>query len=183
MDPLLKRTAVVLVGFDWWKAVISFVGLCVPWVPFKKKFPYPKSGSNFHPRHSFSYFYVDIPVIDWHSVQGVPRLSPKVRWDRLQPPWPSRGKVDIDNWWMISTIWPSPAMYSTTSSSCFLLTWVFWEWKPLLSWISYTFSECVYASHCSFLTCTDMNVFKIIQKRIESRHVSPCCCWRQSKST
>ena len=26
------------------------------------------------------------PVMDWRPVQGVPRLSPDDRWDRLQPP-------------------------------------------------------------------------------------------------
>ena len=26
------------------------------------------------------------PVMDWRHVQGVPRLSPDDRWDRLQPP-------------------------------------------------------------------------------------------------
>ena len=26
------------------------------------------------------------PVMDWRPVQGVPRLSPKDCWDRLQPP-------------------------------------------------------------------------------------------------
>ena len=26
------------------------------------------------------------PVMDWRPVQGVPRLSPNERWDRLQPP-------------------------------------------------------------------------------------------------
>ena len=26
------------------------------------------------------------PVMDWQPVQGVPRLSPNDRWDRLQPP-------------------------------------------------------------------------------------------------
>jgi len=26
------------------------------------------------------------PVMDWRSVQGVPRLSPDDSWDRLQPP-------------------------------------------------------------------------------------------------
>jgi len=26
------------------------------------------------------------PVMDWRPVQGVPRLSPYDRWDRLQPP-------------------------------------------------------------------------------------------------
>jgi len=26
------------------------------------------------------------PVMDWLPVQGVPRLSPNDRWDRLQPP-------------------------------------------------------------------------------------------------
>ena len=29
---------------------------------------------------------VKLTVMDWRPVQGVPRLSPDDRWDRLQPP-------------------------------------------------------------------------------------------------
>ena len=41
------------------------------------------------------------PVMDWRPVQGVPRLSPDDRWDRLQPPRdPTDGLDGIENGWM-----------------------------------------------------------------------------------
>ena len=42
------------------------------------------------------------PVMDWRPVQGVPRLSPDDRWDRLQPPLrdPTDGLDGIENGWM-----------------------------------------------------------------------------------
>ena len=39
------------------------------------------------------------PVMDWRPVQGVPRLSPDDRWDRLQPPDdPTDGLDGIKKW-------------------------------------------------------------------------------------
>ena len=41
------------------------------------------------------------PVMDWRPVQGVPRLSPDYRWDRLQPPRDSTDGLDgIENGWI-----------------------------------------------------------------------------------
>ena len=41
------------------------------------------------------------PVMDWRPVQGVPRLSPDDRWERLQPPCdPTDGLHGIENGWM-----------------------------------------------------------------------------------
>ena len=41
------------------------------------------------------------PVMDWRPVQGVPRLSPDDRWDRLQTPrYPTDGLDGIENGWM-----------------------------------------------------------------------------------
>ena len=42
------------------------------------------------------------PVMDWRPVQGVPRLSPSDRWDRLKPPRnPTVGlSGSIENGWM-----------------------------------------------------------------------------------
>ena len=41
------------------------------------------------------------PVMDWRPVQGVPRLSPDDRWDRLQPPRdPTDGLDGKENGWM-----------------------------------------------------------------------------------
>ena len=41
------------------------------------------------------------PVMDWRPVQGVPRLSPNDRWDRLQPPRDPTDRLDgIENGWM-----------------------------------------------------------------------------------
>jgi len=39
------------------------------------------------------------PVMDWRPVQGVPRLSPDDRWDRLQPPRdPTDGLSGYSKW-------------------------------------------------------------------------------------
>jgi len=39
------------------------------------------------------------PVMDWGPVQGVPRLSPDDRWDRLQPPCdPTNGLSRYRKW-------------------------------------------------------------------------------------
>ena len=41
------------------------------------------------------------PVMDWRPVQGVPRLSPNDRWDKLQLPHdPTDGLDGIENGWM-----------------------------------------------------------------------------------
>jgi len=39
------------------------------------------------------------PVMDWRPVQGVPRLLPDDRWDRLQPPCdPTDGLSGYKKW-------------------------------------------------------------------------------------
>ena len=58
------------------------------------------------------------PVMDWWPVQGVPRLSPNGRWDRLQPPRdPTDGLRGYRKWmdgWIYTPVlisrieWPSP---------------------------------------------------------------------------
>ena len=46
------------------------------------------------------------PVMDWRPVQGVPRLSPDDRWDRLQLPRdPTDGLDGIENGWMDNDNW------------------------------------------------------------------------------
>jgi len=37
-------------------------------------------------RSEHVFFLFDLPLCGWRPVQGVPRLSPDDRWDRLQPP-------------------------------------------------------------------------------------------------
>ena len=57
------------------------------------------------------------PVMDWRPVQGVPRLSPDDRWDRLQPP---RDPTDglsgyrkwMDGWTIAAATKEKPALLS-----------------------------------------------------------------------
>ena len=72
------------------------------------------------------------PVMDWRPVQGVPRLSPDDRWNRLQPPRdPTEGLSRYGKWmdgWMdsyqkpIAKLLLSLAFYSNSifSQVCFV---------------------------------------------------------------
>ena len=57
-----------------------------------------------------------VPVMDWRPVQGVPRLSPDDRWDRLQPPLdPTDGLDGIENGWIFfQTAGLGPALAART---------------------------------------------------------------------
>jgi len=44
------------------------------------------------------------PVMDWRPVQGVSRLSPDDRWDRLQPPRDPTDRLSGYRKWMDGTI-------------------------------------------------------------------------------